>query len=199
MTVVLWTYRGIETIVQVQYSSQTPAVRDHSTSVNVLDKTMKTIINFLQKCGLWSRDDIIYSPRRVKFCVTLIVVFLLFPCLGFVCRHSHNFRMVIKASLELVIIIRCVFLFSFTLYYRPVMEQVYSEIRDALTSVSLDSHDDIQITIQHLESSSELLIKGYMYSDMVSVVLYCLLPPLVSVVKYTAGSKPILVTVYTSE
>ncbi|XP_055616528.1 uncharacterized protein LOC129762347 [Toxorhynchites rutilus septentrionalis] len=38
-----------------------------------------------------------------------------------------------------------------------------------------------------------------MYSDMVSVALYCLLPPLVTVVKYALGTGPILVTVYTAD
>lgn len=160
---------------------------------------MKTIIYFLQNFGLWSRLNSNYSNRKIKFLTIGYVLFLVGPSISCICTQSRNISVAMKAILELIIFIRCISVFTFALMNRPIMEQIYTDMRHALTKASQDSHEDVQSTVRHLEASSEILIKVYMGSEMVAVVFYSVLLPLIALVKYVTGTERALAVVFAAE
>ncbi|XP_058839802.1 odorant receptor 22c-like [Topomyia yanbarensis] len=98
-----------------------------------------------------------------------------------------------KALIESIISIKILYQAIVIAYYRPRLERIFGEIQSVLKKCSLDTHHDVQTTLRHLQTSSDLVIKGYLSLEMFSLTVYCAIPTIVTIFKYaTTGIVPAL-------
>lgn len=168
----------------------------HPTEVNQtpIQQSMELVVKILQILGYNSEHG-----GRAKAFVVVSVVWIILPGLVFVGRHySSNVGEAMKAFEEVVLIAKVVLHAVRTISNRVELEQIYKDLEEALVRTCKKSNEQIERRFTFMERRKKLILNGYLGFELFAIVGYCLLPPLIFLIRCLIGDDQALVFPNTS-
>lgn len=149
-------------------------------------QTMNLIVRTLQLIGYWSHPERSFRAVQAICLIAVVLIWVIIPELAFIIRQEPNFVIIVRNLAEILIIGMVVPQGSIALYYRPLLEKTYREVRSIFDTVSTDSHRDVQRVIKHMKIFSEWTFKGYMGAEVVFAGPYFISVPVTTILKYSS-------------
>ncbi|XP_055523144.1 uncharacterized protein LOC129717303 [Wyeomyia smithii] len=141
--------------------------------------------------GNWTRADGGIRVWQAKLYVLTSFLWTIVPSIAFIYRHQSDFRLIMKALIELIIVGKITLQAAIVVRYRPVLEQIYAELQSTLDECHKDTRYKVQVVLRDLQSFSSLLVKGYLGFEIFGCLVYSVLPAVTTIVKYmTTGIVP---------
>lgn len=163
---------------------------------------MKILIKILQFYGYWTskNDGNHFTSTQQIYAVATSWVIL--PALFFCYNQMSHVRLVMKTSIELMVIVKYVIHMASLYGYRSKLELAHRELEAALKPISGDEvqEEEVHDFRRRLHRVTDLIIKWYFNVECVVIVVYCFIPPTIVIVQYAAtGVVPPLSNLIESE